>query len=456
VRLALGLAVGGCALALLFISTQLRFIDSDEFGARLHEAVRQQLGGKLSYSELGYSFGSRQLFLRDIELHVGAAHEPVFRAPRATMGVALLPLLKGRVLLDSFHARDAEVWLVRGGVGWSLLSGPGGQREVAKESPLLLPLRVELRNASVWIEDSAATPPEIWRFTGVELVGRANPARRGLDLHGSGRLHGGGGLAFSGEVHSDRSYHGRVHLVGAGLASLAPVRSRVARGVLPELTGELEATAELEGQLGGEGRLRIELVVSEAEASFGGLRLRGRATAERIGWTSGPLSFVVDLDRGGRLSGRGDWNGESISNFSMELSSVAAAPFLPVVPDARQLSGTLSGRFQLTPSGGASNRLQVRLELQESVLHLQGARLAGTLKLQAELNAEAAWVGSEGPLGHFELDAGQAELDYRGVFHKPAGTPALLSGVLRRRPDRGLELRDLHWKIHGFQAQLGQ
>ena len=111
----------------------------------------------------------------------------------------------------------------------------------------------------------------------------------------------------------------------------------------------------------------------------------------------------------------------------------------------RRLDARVSGRVDWRREQAADGSLSAQLRLRDAAVRLDELSLRGPLELNLALTSSTV----EGPTGRFELDAGQAEVDYGGVARKAPGIPATLSG---RIVDRRVEMARLH--VEGFEATL--
>lgn len=114
------------AVALLLLALLLpRFVRSDEARARLTEAAEEATGRHFSYEEIDAGLLPPRVEIRGVAL--GDPGEEAARAERAALRVALLPLLRRTVLLDSLVVEGADVRLERTPHGVQLPGTPLGR-----------------------------------------------------------------------------------------------------------------------------------------------------------------------------------------------------------------------------------------------------------------------------------------------------------------------------------------
>ena len=105
--------------------------------------------------------------------------------------------------------------------------------------------------------------------------------------------------------------------------------------------------------------------------------------------------------------------------------------------------GFASGSVE-TSGAAASPDLAIDLILREGLLGLDEIELSGELSIAASLS---------GPLeraeGNFDIDATAAEIRYSGMYVKPAGAPAHVSGRIVSRGGAP-SVDDVRLKIENF------
>jgi hypothetical protein len=233
--------------------------------------------------------------------------------------------------------------------------------------------------------------------------------------------------------------------------------ARTAEGLgLPRGTGGAPPRPAPRGPLGEPLEERLQLHVEAVELREGqlvfedllvsppvrwSLRLvRGSLRAERPGQ---PLRLVAQLafaDGGGlELSGA---RVADLLDLEVRMAELDLARVQPYLDDAVSLAGRVSGELRVTRVGGQLAALSLEAEAADARLRLGEARVAGPVRLRAQLAAGAA-----GLAGSFGVDAVGAALDFGGAYRKPAGEPARLEGRIALGPDARLRIDELELRI---------
>jgi len=158
------LALGLGAIAVLMP----RIVRSDAVRARIEGAAEDALGREFRYSDLDFAWLPPSLLVLEPTVEGETAQAPpVARADQVALRVALLPLLKRTVVVDSFQIEGAQVRLVRDADGVSLPGAkPAARRPDAPPQEKPAPAGQAEAGASSAPEAGRGAPPAAGGPTG--------------------------------------------------------------------------------------------------------------------------------------------------------------------------------------------------------------------------------------------------------------------------------------------------
>ena len=169
------------------------------------------------------------------------------------------------------------------------------------------------------------------------------------------------------------------------------------------------------------------------------------------------FELATEVATGGRIEVRGE------ASFDAELDAVvrveelvlgAGSPYLAFENTSRTgepnepplLEGFASGSIEAR-GAAASPDLVFDLALQEGLIRFDEIEISGPLQVTAVLSGPLGWNE-----GSFDIDATHAEIRYSGMFTKPAGTKAQVSGrIVSQGETRSVE--DIRLKIANLDAR---
>jgi len=239
------------------------------------------------------------IVLKDLWVAPQSADDPpLIQGGEVELYLAVGPLLRGQLVIDSFQIKEARVRFVRTaeGIEQGLISPRDGEsieRVDDKESGLDLAVRhVELTDLVLEFEDRTFEPPIVWALSDVDGTfdtdGVGDPYQVGLHLE----MRGGGELDATGTIRRDGRLEARyelsrfpIQLVGAYFKEF----DRVA--------GEVSGTVETRGPRGNPDPIEFDLHWQQADIRIdeielhGDLTLRGRMTG---GLAAPQVVFAVD------------------------------------------------------------------------------------------------------------------------------------------------------------------
>jgi hypothetical protein len=168
------------------------------------------------------------------------------------------------------------------------------------------------------------------------------------------------------------------------------------------------------------------------------------------------FELAAEVATGGRLEARGEASSDAklelVVTFE-ELALDSVAPYLVLAMDpgtgeskaGRVLEGFASGSFEARASA-ASADLVLDLTLREGRVGFDEIELSGPLQIAARLSGPRGRTE-----GGFDIDATDAEIRYSGVFAKPAGTKATVTGRIVN-PGGTHSVDDIRLKIANLDA----
>lgn len=148
---------------------------------------------------------------------------------------------------------------------------------------------------------------------------------------------------------------------------------------------------------------------------------------------------------GGRIEGHGEGSAADVFAANLDLKNVDLAPLAVYAKAVERATGRVSGSVALEGKGDSSWRIDANLEIQQSDLQVQKLGLKGAVKIRV-----AVRPAKEGNVrGNFRIDASDAALDMDGIYKKPPGKRAEVSGDFRIDDERQLEIGSFHLSIGG-------
>ncbi len=170
---------------------------------------------------------------------------------------------------------------------------------------------------------------------------------------------------------------------------------------------------------------------------------------------SGIEAEVEPTRDGATLSGSGNFLGGSFrgnAQFSesrevsgvLDVEEVDLAPFRPYAPPVSRASGLVSGTFKLDAKTPSDWVAKCDLALQDADLQIRDLDLKGDIQLEVTVRPTKEGRAD----GDFRIGASGAALDMGGVYKKPPGKPADVSGDFQVEAGRKV-------KIGSFRLSIG-
>ena len=170
---------------------------------------------------------------------------------------------------------------------------------------------------------------------------------------------------------------------------------------------------------------------------------------------SGVEAEVQPTRDGAEISGSGSFLGGSFRvnarvSESLEVSGVLdveeidLAPFRPYIPPVSRASGLVSGTFKLDAKTPSDWVAKCDLALREADLQIKNLDLKGDIQLEVTVRPTKPGRAD----GDFRIGASDAALDMGGIYKKPPGKPADVSGDFQVEAGRKV-------KIGSFRLSIG-
>ncbi len=284
--LALGLLL---LLALGLLLALPRLARSDAVRARIEAAGREATGREVQIGGIDFGLLPPRLVVRQPRV-VGEEGGPAFEADEIALEVALAPLLRRTVVVDSLVLQGARTRLVRTRDG--LLhpfrapeepeEPPVEPSEPREDEPFALELhRLVLRDGAVTLEDRTLSPPVVWELEDLDARLRGEGSAAPIDVELSGRLASGGRVRVEGTLVANGPFDLAVAL-DALRVDPAAVYLQSGQHAAGAASGQVTVRR---GSGDDDTRVHLDLVVDEGELAADVLRLRGR------------MGVVADLER---------------------------------------------------------------------------------------------------------------------------------------------------------------
>lgn len=297
-------SIGLLLLGLLSLVVLLpRIAGTSQVRDTIEQASTEALGRPLQYGELSVGILPPRIELSSPRI-AGATAEarPLFAAERIDLRIALLPLLRLAVLVDSLVIDGLEVEVVRTAEGFELPMPPeptaGADAPVsdADDEGVALAIRsIRVTNGSVSIVDRSVRPPATITLAPIEIDVHGVHPERPVELDGRLQLVTGGEIAFGGRSTLDGVLDLRVELKDV---VLAPFGSYAGEGV--SLDGTVSGEIVAKGPSAAPESVTVALVVDVVEGRSGDAVLDGPIDLEAAlqGDLATPTgSFSVDATR---------------------------------------------------------------------------------------------------------------------------------------------------------------
>lgn len=294
VRVLLGI-LGLFVLALTALAIALpRIAKRPEVRDEIARAALAATGRELRFGELDAGVLPPRLIVQSPELVARKGDAPL-RAERVALSLALLPLLTGRVGVDTLTLDGADLTFARTPDGFELpveiasAEGTASQTESAVE---LSVREVRVTGSRVALEDRIAVPATTWALEDVDARASGSLLTGRLTFDADAKLASGGELAASGKLESDGELGVSVQLTDVALAP--------AKAYFPEdasAAGEASFDAQLSGPtdaLSGP----IEVNLDAARLAFGDSFRKPAGEKLRISGTLALAGDDISLEAG--------------------------------------------------------------------------------------------------------------------------------------------------------------
>ncbi|MCH7707868.1 MAG: DUF748 domain-containing protein [Myxococcales bacterium] len=239
------------------------------------------------------------IVLKDLWVAPQSADDPpLIQGGEVELYLAVGPLLRGQLVIDSFQIKEARVRFVRTaeGIEQGLLSPRDGasiEREDDQRAGVDLAVRhLELTNVVLEFEDRTFDPPIVWALTDLDGTfdtdGLGDPYRARLHVE----MQGGGEINATGSIHRDGRLEARYELSRFPIQLLGAYFKEFDR-----VAGEVSGTVETRGPRGDPDPIEFDLHWQRADIRIdeielhGDLTLKGRMTG---GLAAPQVVFAVD------------------------------------------------------------------------------------------------------------------------------------------------------------------
>jgi hypothetical protein len=268
------------ALAILFP----RIVASDAVRERIEEAGRDALGRDVTYTALDFGLLPPRLVVRGPRV-ADEQEVTLFEAEDIALQVALWPLLRRTLVVDSLRAQGATARLVRTEDGiehpFRRLDAEAAPREAwrepreeaprdAEEGFALALRQVGLRDSRVLLEDRVVSPPVTWDLHDLDVTARGDSLDAPIDFELRGTLASGGSLRVEGRGQRDGAVRADATLSAIRLEALG---AYLAAG--QSAAGAASGTVAVDAAAGRRPRVKADLKVRDGELAADDLTVRG-------------------------------------------------------------------------------------------------------------------------------------------------------------------------------------
>lgn len=295
------LVLAGLLLALLvltkFVATPL--LNSGPIHRQIETTLTDAMMRDIRFADMRIDLLPPSIVLKDPWVAPKSPDDPpLIQGGEVELYLAVAPLLRGQLIIDSLEIKEVRARFVRTaeGIEQGLLSPRDGasiEREADQRAGVELAVRhLELTNVVLEFEDRTFDPPIVWALTDVDGTfdtdGLGDPYRARLHVE----MRGGGEINATGSIHRDGRLKARyelsrfpIHLLGAYFKEF----DRVA--------GEVSGTVETRGPRGDPDPIEFDLRWQQADVRIdeivlhGDLTLKGRMTG---GLKAPQVQFAVD------------------------------------------------------------------------------------------------------------------------------------------------------------------
>ena len=348
-RLVAALLAGLIVVAIALAVALPRYADTPEMRSRITQASREALGRPLSYRALGVGLLPPRIELSDPHVPGGdPTAPPLLDARRVDLRIALLPLLRLAIVIDSLTIEGLDVELKRTASGLDLPlptggAGDGKDEEAASEpaggaSLMALGIReVHVSDARLLLLDATLDPPVKLGFESLNLSAHGSGIDEPLEIAGTGDLATGGRLVVKGTT---------------TLAGVLDVSLELTKVSLDGFAPYLGEGAALDAALGG--RLEVRGAAAAPEAVEADLTLLASGLALSGTTVEGRVSLRAELG--------GEWS-RLAGSFTLDATPAKISSGDAFAKPAKT-PATLAGRRAPAPGGGMRGS-RGRVELAE-------------------------------------------------------------------------------------------
>jgi len=465
-KLALRLLSGFAALLVLAVIALAialpRLAQRPEVRDEIARAARESTGRELRFGELDAGILPPRLIVASPEL-VAREGEAPLRAKRVSLSLALLPLLAGRIGIDTVTLEGADLTFARTPSGFELPVQIAAPETTEAESSVDLSIgEVRVSGSRVALADRIAVPETTWQLEDVEASASTSLTGR-ITFDAEAKLASGGELAASGKL--DGGELGvQVNLAGF---ALAPAKAYFPADA--SAAGEADFELELSGPtdaLSGPLAANLDAAQLDFGDSFrkpageklrvsGTLALRGDDVALEDGRLAlrdleTPLEVTIADETRATLAGGSlelaGWDAILPALEGLGLTGKLSFEQLAVGMDPLSLRGTIAlGEVALPLAEGQKAVVSMKLEGSGDAIRGSGPVTIGGQKielalgvtrlssdLQLTLNAHAADLDSAAIAGAFGApkDSLSGPLDLDAKLAAPLGGEAALVDAL--------------------------
>jgi uncharacterized protein involved in outer membrane biogenesis len=243
-----------------------RIVDTAAVRERLAHETSSALGHRLGFQQLGFQLIPPLLVMKDATL--GAAGEPWARAERIELSIAWSPLLVGIALVDEAVVEGARLLLVRTAGGVQLDRSNAERLRSAPQMNWVL-RRLELRSATIALDDRSVGPPVRWQLREIEATAVAEALDLPVRLKLAGEVATGGQIVASGSFSLAGDVDFELKFESVAIAAARPYFESDA-----EVSGALTGSIWARGS-SANWKLEMDATIRDARLQLGDIALRG-------------------------------------------------------------------------------------------------------------------------------------------------------------------------------------
>jgi hypothetical protein len=188
-----------------------RIVATDQVRSAIEQASNEALGRPLQYGDLSVGILPPRIELSSPRIAgTSATAKPLFSAERIDLRIALLPLLRWIVLIDSLEIDGMEIEVIRTADGFELPipppapAGTDDRTPDAESDGVAMAIRsLRVTNGRVSIMDRSVSPPATIGLEAIEVAVQGVDPALPFEFEGESRLTTGGEVTFRGRSSLD-------------------------------------------------------------------------------------------------------------------------------------------------------------------------------------------------------------------------------------------------------------